>query len=159
MKIDLSKKTHLLLVCIGVAIVASTAWRHRNAQWVQQLLQVEGPAKVNIKLDNGSVRDVQPRVTSEQPSKLKNEPSSDNAIGKLKKCLLKDEVIYTDQPCPLDARVAPVKGGSVNVIGAAKATGENTNAAESGPKTLRDALDLSGNENIREKMMERAINQ
>ena len=157
MQLDLGKKT--LLLCFGVTIVASTAWRYRNAQWVQQFLQVDGPAKVNIKFDNGSVRDGQRTGGPRQASERQNQSSSDNAIGKLKKCLHKDEVIYTDQPCPVNARVAPVKGGSVTVVGATKTKPETQAAVEPGPKALRDALDLSGNENLREKMIERAINR
>lgn len=65
----------------------------------------------------------------------------------------------TDQPCPVNARVGPIKGGSVTVVGATKTKPETQAAVEPGPKALRDALDLSGNENIRDKMMERAINR
>ena len=159
MKLDLGKKTGLLVVCIGVAIVAATAWRLRNTEWLQQLLQVDGPAKVNIKFDNGSVRDVQAVRSPEQSSKRQKQPSSENAIGKPKKCLHNGEVIYTDQLCPVDARVAPITGGNVTVVGAIKTKPETPTTGEPGPKALREALDLSGNENLREKMIERAINR
>lgn len=155
MKLDLGKKTRLLILGVGAIIVASTAWRYRNAPWIEHLLHVDGPAQVNIKFDNGSVRDVQPPARAAPTSSSRNDQ---NAVGKLKKCVRKYEVIYTDQPCPVDAKVAPVKG-NVNVLGATMTKPESANSAEPGPKALRDALDLSGNNNLREQMMERVINR
>ena len=69
------------------------------------------------------------------------------------------EITYTEQACPSNAKVAPVTGGNITVVGAPKAKVERSNAVEPGPKTLRDALDLSGNENLREIMMKRVVNQ
>ena len=156
MRLDFGKKTHLLIVAVGIAIVASVAWRYRNAQWIKQLLLVEGPAQVNIKFDNGSVRDVKPPPNAVTTSTNKNDQ---NAVGKLKKCVRKYEVIYTDQPCPVDAKLAPIKGGTVTEIKGTTPQTESANVAPQGPKALRDALDISGNNNIREQMMERSINR
>ena len=160
MKSDLGRVVRVLFLLVGIGIAASLAWKSRNAEWVQKLLQVDGPATVNIKFDNGSVRDTAPAAaTASTPTRVKDQGSQNNAPGVIKKCLRGKEITYTDQVCPADAKVAPVTGGNVTVVGAPKAKVERSNTAEPGPKALRDALDLSSNENIREKMMERAVNQ
>ena len=60
MKSDLGRVVRVLFLLVGIVIAASLAWKSRNAGWVQKLLQVDGPATVNIKFDNGSVRDTAP---------------------------------------------------------------------------------------------------
>jgi len=160
MKFDLGNAVRFLFLMIGVALVASSAWKYRNAEWVQKLTQVEDPAKADIKFDNGSVRDATPasRMAS-SPIVANGQGHQNNAPGVIKKCLRGKEVSYTDQACPSDAKVAPVTGGNVTSVGGTKAKTERSSAIEPGPKALRDALDLSGNQNLREKMMERVINQ
>ncbi len=160
MNFDLAKAIRFLLLLIGIVIFASITWKFRNAEWIQKLLQVDDPATVNIKFDNGSARDNPPAATiASAPARAQEQGSQNNAPGVIKKCLRGREITYTDQICPSDAKVAPVTGGNVTVVGTPKAKAERSNAAEPGPKALRDALDLSGNVNIREKMMDRAVNQ
>ena len=159
MNFDLNKAIRFLFLIIGIAIVASITWKSRNAEWIQMLLQVDAPEKVNIKFDNGSVRDNLPAgSTAVSPNRTKDHGAQNNAPGVVKKCLRGKEITYTDQVCPSDANVAPVTGGNVTVVGTPKAKVERSNTFEPGPKALRDALDLSGNENLREKMMERIAN-
>lgn len=159
MWLDPGKKTHLLILGVGVAMVAATAWRYRSAQWLQQLTQVDGPTQVNIKFDNGSVRDKPLGDNTEATANPTPQRSQENALGKVKKCLRGKEVIYTDQPCALDAKAAPIQGGSFTVMESAAAKTQGTSSRQPGPKALRDALDISGDDKLRDKMMERVINR
>lgn len=145
-----------LLVGFAVLAVASTAWRYRHYEWVQGLLRPGGAGGAPILFDNGSVRDAAARHAAsgtDQGLAAENEP------GKLKKCLRGKEVLYTDQACGPGARVAAIEGGNVTVLpshqGAAKAP-ERADPP-TGRRTLRDALDVSGNSEFRDRVMERSI--
>ena len=144
-------------VVVLVVVVASTAWRHRDDDWVHGLLRPEGPGKVQIQFDNGTVREPAAVVP------VASDKAPENLPGQLKKCLRGKQTIYTDQPCSPDAKVAKVDGGNVTVVpsvGAKPTSRLDTGTAPAeARKTLRDALDLSGNDNIRDKMMERAVNK
>lgn len=142
-----------VLVALVLVVLASTGWRHRNDTWVRGLLRPQGPAKTTIEFDNGSVRDTLPRVADDAADR-------NNLPGQLKKCVRKSQVVYTDQPCPAGFSVALVSDGKVSILqstsppaGSAKAPSQDAR------KTLHDALDLTGNDNIKDKMMERAINR
>jgi len=133
------------------------AWSHRNDEWVQKLLRPDGAAKIDIQFDNGSVRDA--AVILGQPPGTSSNRAVENTPGTMKKCLRGREVVYTDQLCPAGAMVAAVNGGNVTVLEANKPKKNERTPSQDRHTSLRDALDLSGNENIREKMVERAINK
>jgi hypothetical protein len=144
-------------IVLLVGVVGISAWRHRDDAWVQALWRPEAPPKPVV-FDNGSVRAAaQPMVPASAAAK-----GPDNLPGQMKKCIKGKQVVYTDQPCEAGAKVASVSGGNVTVVPsiapkpAAPAQGAQ---APSGRSTLHDALDLNGNDNIRDKMMERAINR
>ena len=152
------KPFHYLLIGLATLVLGSTGWRHRNDAWVQDLLRPAGPAVTSIRFDNGSIRDNQPLAPRNAAA-----DSALNTAGKLKKCNGPHGVIYTDQICPSGSKAEAVNGGNVTVIdsGASKTdTAAKADASKTdGPKTLRDALDLSGNNNLREKMVDRAVGQ
>jgi hypothetical protein len=106
-----SRYRYLVIVCL-VAMVVATAYRHRNADWVQNLLRPEPPPKV-IKFDNGSVRDQQagaPVMKSGLPAQDTIPP------GVMRKCVLDRQTIYSDQSCPDGFQVADIKNGNVTVV-------------------------------------------
>ncbi|MBK7005317.1 MAG: hypothetical protein IPH37_09300 [Burkholderiales bacterium] len=150
----------LRYVLVGVALVVlvSLGWRHRNDAWVQGLLRPPAPAKA-IVFDNGSVRATLPYVAEDATSAAQQQ-AQNNLPGILKKCIRKSKVVYTDQPCPDGFSAEQVSGDKVTVMeSGAKPSNTNPAAPADPRKTLHDALDLSGNDNIKDKMMDRAINR
>jgi len=154
-----NRVVRVVLAGLLIVVMGKLVWAHRNDDWVLNLLRPQGPAKVDIKFDNGSVRDAV--VPNEDiPADPVNAPAVRNVAGELKKCLHGRKVIYTDQVCPAGSKVAPVNGGSVAVLESSKpkvndATGNRQGARQ----TLRDALDISGGENLKDKMIEQATKQ
>jgi hypothetical protein len=148
---------YALAFCV-VVILGRVAWSHRNDLWVQQLLETTAPAKADIKFDNGSVRD-----SSGRQAQGLVEPKAKgtiNTIGPVKKCVLGRDTIYTDQLCPTGSKVMDVTDGNVTVLqGDKPKIAVPPSSQQNAHQSLREALDLSRNDNIREKMMERAINK
>ena len=148
-----------VLIMVVLVVLVSVGWRHRNDAWVQGLLRPPEPAKV-IQFDNGSVRDTLPRVAEDAASAAAHALALKNLPGTLHKRVRKSQVMYTDQPCPTGFTVEPVSGNTVTVL---EGSAPKSNPAKAAPsdarKTLHDALDLSGNENLKDKMLERATNR
>ena len=110
---------------------------------------------MNIQFDNGTVREA---PVPASPASAASAQVFEGEPGKLKKCLRGNTVTYTDQNCPPGTKAAAVTGGNVTVVPSEKPKPAARDAAANNSRnTLRDALDLSGNDNIRDKMMERAI--
>ena len=142
----LNRSIRYVLAVVAVVVLGKLIWVHRNDDWVRNLSRPGGPATVDIKFDNGSVREV---AVTERAVK--------SDAGKLKKCLIKGQVTYTDQDCPIGAKSAPISGGTVVVLESQKSMTKEASSAQGGQKTLRDALDISGGENLKDKAMERSI--
>ncbi|BCO28108.1 hypothetical protein MIZ03_3004 [Rhodoferax lithotrophicus] len=145
------------LVFLLLLIIIKLGWSHRHDDWVQQWLVPQGPAKVDIQFDNGSVRDsASPNdgagKTMPKLNTVKNEP------GQLKKCLIDGKVVYTDQVCPTGAKVAAVDGGTLAVLPAPKATADHLPPTQGGQKRLREVLDISDGQDQKTRMMERVVN-
>ena len=143
-------------IVLLAGVVGMTAWRHRDDAWVQALWRPEAPPKPVV-FDNGSVRDSAVRM----PPQPKAE-GPDNLPGQMKKCIKGKQVVYTELPCDAGAKVAAVTGGNVTVVPSdtpKPATQPQGAQAAAGRSNLHDALDLNGNDNLRDKMMERAINR
>lgn len=145
-----------VLAGLVVLVLGKFAWSHRGDDWVVKLLQHQGLTKSEIKFDNGSVRDA--AVANEPPAASAVARSVKNEAGQLKKCVTAGKITYTDQVCPVGAKVAAVSGGNVAVLEAHKPKANVNAAAPGGQKALRDALDISGGEDLKHKMMERAVN-
>jgi hypothetical protein len=148
--------TRYLVLFGGFFLCCATlfAYNHRNDAWIGGLFRPDAPSK-EIKFDNGSVRDVARDAAS--ATKI---TSAEDALapGAMRKCVRKQEILYTDKTCPAGTTFASVQGGAVNVVESNPVPKEKTKS-DQGRSSLRDALDVSGNANIKEKMMERAINR
>ena len=143
----------MVVVALGVS-----AWRHRDDAWVQALWRPEAVAKPVV-FDNGSVRD---NAAPLAPSASAAAKGPDNLPGPMKKCVRGKQVIYTDQPCESGAKVVAVTGGNLTVV--PSLTPKAPAPTSAGPtqadrSTLHQALDVHGQDNMRDKMMERAINR
>lgn len=152
----LNRTVKFVLAGLVVLVLGKFAWNHRGDDWVANLLRPHGRATQEIKFDNGSVRDAAvanaPSVAPDAAAR-----SVKNEAGQLKKCVAAGKVTYTDQVCPVGAKVAAVNGGSVVVLEAQKSKAQHNAAAPGGQKALRDALDISGGEDLKNKMIERAV--
>ena len=141
-------------IAIGFAVVllAAAAWECRDAEVVQAWMRP--PSKpVPIVFDNGTVRRYE---AASQPEGVAAALSR-RADG-LKKCRRGDETIYTNFECPPGSKPAALAGGTVTVVTGTETPKPRLAASPgTGQSTLRDALDLSGNENLRDKRMERLI--
>ena len=142
-----------------LVLAAAAAWRVAGSDAVARWWHPPAAAPRPIVFDNGSVRDRPAAPGASAPAAAKV-----SAPGVARKCLRGSVVVaYTDQPCPAGSREAAITG-EVSVLdsaagarpGAARgdvggATGERRRA------TVLESLDESGNQNLRDKRMERMI--
>lgn len=75
--------------------------------------------------------------------------------GGLRKCVKGQEISYTNAECPPGYRDLPVTAGSVTVLPATPVA--KPAAASSGPSALHKALDITRDDTLKEKVVERAI--
>ncbi len=141
-------------VLVGVALLflLSGAWRYRHA--VNEWLTPPPPPKP-ILFDNGTVRQYAPPAS---------QPGGKAVVaalppGVLRKCVRGSETSYTNLSCPPGFREKPVDGSRVSVVPAGERAAVPAAAAPPGQarKTLNDALDLSKDEQLRQRIMDRAI--
>lgn len=83
-------------------------------------------------------------------------PASPGAqAGALRKCVKGQQVSYVNTECPPGTQAQAVTGGTVSVV---KATPVAPPAsASSGPTALHQALDITRDDTLRQKIMERQI--
>jgi len=80
------------------------------------------------------------------------EPASS---GELRKCVNGKQVTYSNAGCPPGSTEQPVKAGTVTVVPGTPAPPPS--AAASGPSALHKALDITRDDRLHEKIMERQI--
>jgi hypothetical protein len=105
-----------------------------------------------IVFDNGSFRDA--------PSPAASEPTQValSAPGALRKCVRGDRVTYSNLTCPPGFKERQVSSDKVTVIstdGTRKP--ESKVQSESAQKTLHNALDLKTDDQLRQRMIDRAV--
>lgn len=153
---SLTRLGRMALVVALVLMAAKVVWSHRE-DWVQPFFQNQPTTRPNITFDNGSVRD-NAANTPVPPQAPNTKATVKNELGTLKKCTVGDTVVYTDQLCPSKTKVSAVNGGNLVVLQAPHPT-KPAATAPTGAQTLRDTLDVSTPNNLKEKMMERAVNR
>lgn len=137
----------IIAIAAAILLVLSAAWSKRLQ--LQALFEPEHAAKP-IVFDNGTVRQYSPASATEQ---------SVLPMGAMRKCMKKGEVIYTNVPCPVGHKEMTVSGPPVNVVAgqAVPAVKQPSMNASKGTSALHDALDLSNDGHLKDKIMERAI--
>lgn len=137
----------VIFFAAAIVLALSAAWSKRVQ--LQALFEPEHAAKP-IVFDNGTVRQYSPASASEQ---------ADMPVGALRKCMNKGEVIYTNVPCPVGHKEKPVAGPPVNVVAgqAVQVVKQPAMDGSKGASSLRDALDLSNDGQLKDRIMERAI--
>ena len=99
----------------------------------------------------------QPATSSADPSTPASpaKPSAKYRAGELRKCINGQQVAYTNVECPPGFKEQAVAAAAVTVVpGTPVAKPE---AAASGPSALHKALDISRDDTLHDKMIQRAI--
>lgn len=140
-----------LTLSAAVLIALSAAWSQRHV--FKNWLTPAGPPPKAIAFDNGTVRQYGPPSDS-------TGASPQFMPGALRKCYRGQQVSYTDLECPPGFKEKAVAGPPVTVVASqvpAKPAAGTTADATKARTTLRDALDVSHNDNLRQQMVQRVV--
>lgn len=124
-----------LIIALLVAALLGLAWQQR------------GPLQAWLE---GSASQV--KRLSAAPAERGSTTAEPNS---LRKCVKGGEVTYSNVDCPAGAQVKPVTGGTVSVVAAPPSP--KPSEAASGPTALHKALDITRDDTLRDKIMQRQI--
>lgn len=136
---------------LGLLLLASLAWKYRH--FFTELAAPPPPPAKAIVFDNGSVRQLAPAasqpVLQAGPAPLPH--------GQMRRCTRRQETTYTNVPCPPGFKERAVDGSRVSVVESGQPAAPARPANAGAPrKTLRDALDLNADPQLRDRIIERA---
>lgn len=145
--------TFRMMVLGAVALIAAAAlYRAGEVGLWRRWLAPEPPPKPVV-FDNGTVRSWVPASAPVAG------PTA--APGPVRKCRRGAEVVYTNGECPPGSREQALQGGTFTVVGSpqAAAAPRPAGAAGSAPRaaTVRDLVDMSDVERIKERRIEEAM--
>lgn len=140
----------LLFVALA-AIGLSIAWNKRAD--LQRLVASPPPPPKAIQFDNGTVRQ-SGSASSPAPS-----ATSSFQPGVLRKCLKGHEVQYTNIGCPPGFKEAAVAGPPVTVLGSDAPRPAAAGSQASGRARLENALGLSTDKGLKDRIMQRQIDE
>jgi hypothetical protein len=135
---------------VAILLVASAGWHYRESF---AALSRSAPPPKPIVFDNGTVRQYQ---VADPASQAVAEPLPD---GVMRKCVRRGETTYTNVSCPAGFKEKPVDGSRMTVVSG----GDTPRPAAAAPSpaatrnALRDALDVGGDDRLRERAMDRVI--
>lgn len=145
-----------IVITVLVLLAASAAWRDRAA--IDRWLQAGPSAQAKpIVFDNGTVRE--PPAAASQPFAA----AVSLLPGMLRKCVRGGQTTYTDIDCPNGFQQRTVAADRVSIVdapadGSARASAApRSSTRPAAQRRLHDALDLSQDSRLRERVMERAI--
>lgn len=148
----------MLLRAIGLLALLATMGSyvfslHRSGSFQSWLDSTQGTSK-SIVFDNGSVRDRFDAPAASQP----NEIAVLSPPGALRKCVRGDRVAYSNLACPAGFREHAVSAEPVPVVPAMKLP-QSATAGNAGGKHQKpqEALDLKRDDQIRQRMIQSAI--
>lgn len=148
-------------IVAALLIGLSVAWGKRQA--LSALWAPPPPAPKAIQFDNGTVRDLGLPTDAASAAESAIAARPQYAPGAMRKCFKGQQVSYTNVACPPGHKEAPVAGPPVSVVpglAVAKPSMPNdrgTPGGNTGRSSLHDALDLSRDEQLRQRVMDRAI--
>lgn len=140
-----------IVIWLSIVLLALAIGWHYRALWLGLAGPPPAPPRPVV-FDNGSVRDQRP---ASQPA---GPPVVTAAPGQARKCVKRGETTYTNFACPPGFKEAAIASDRVTVVpgtsgappAAAKPQGE-------APSALHEALDLKRDEELRRRIMDRAI--
>jgi len=144
-----------LFVASVLLLALAFGWRFWHGMSAQGPDPSARPVAPAIDFDNGSVR---------APASAVARPAG-AVPGRLTKCVRGSETVYTHFTCPPGHKAAAMGGGTVTVVpgttraetaqaGRPAGTGLPPNGAKA---SLHDALDISADPHLRERLVERAV--
>jgi hypothetical protein len=141
----------ILFITAALLIALSVAWGKRQS--IQTLFAPPPPSPKPIQFDNGTVREFAPSSSASSSS-----DRSQIASGGLRKCFKGQQISYTNMECPPGSTEKPVAGPPVNILPAqASAKSDEARAQDKAKPSLRGALELDRDVNLKDRMMERVI--
>lgn len=139
-----------IVIWISVLLLAaSIGWRYRAV--LLQPLQPAGPPARPIVFDNGSVRDQRPASQPDGP------PVASLAPGQPRKCVKGGETTYTNFACPPGFKEAQIRSDRVTVVPGTPQARAAASDKGSAPSALHRALDIQRDDELRRRIMDRAI--
>ncbi|MBI5256543.1 MAG: hypothetical protein HY855_08595 [Burkholderiales bacterium] len=139
-----------ILAILGLAALAAAGWHYRDTEPLRSFLH---PARGAAGAAAGGTGGAAGPGRGAAASQFKL----------LRKCVKDGQPTYTDDACPPGSQEQPMTGGAVTVLPALREAPtlklpSAAGPAASGP-SLREALLPPGNDNLRDKRMERVIQQ
>lgn len=92
---------------------------------------------------------------AQQPADASSRPMSRFRAGELRKCVKGQQVSYANVECPPGTKEQAVTGGAVTVVPGTPVARPAETA--SGPSALHKALDITRDDTLRDKIMERQM--
>jgi len=139
------------VIALAIVLASYIFSLHRDGVIRAWLTTPDAPKA--IVFDNGSVRDAAGPAASEPTQTTVLSPP-----GALRKCVRGDRVTYSNLTCPPGFKEREVASDKVTVI---QTDGlkppDRKLAGESAQKTLHNALDLKTDDQLRQKMIDRAV--
>lgn len=144
-----------ILIATVVALLLAMAWKFKDSEAVRSLLDKAQERVKKIEFDNGTVRSSAPASAPSSSGTTKGK-----AISGVRKCKRGEQIIYTDDVCPPGSIDLAIVNGSVNMLPAAIARDDvPINSGEPKNSTPKDMNSNVPPQTLRDKMVERAINQ
>ncbi len=141
----------MLAITVLALIAVAASWRHRAA--IDDWLAPTTARPKAIVFDNGTVREAAPAATRALASAMRS--------GSLRKCMRGQQTTYTNSDCPPGFHEKTVAADRVTVLEAqptaATAAATPGSAGTGAQRRLHDALVLRADKQLRQRMMERAI--
>ena len=142
------------IAAVAIVLIGYGASLYRSGAWSAWLSTTNQPAKPFV-FDNGSVRDNMEESSVEvKPSTLQSPP------GALRKCVRNGAVTYSNLDCPAGAQEQAIRANNVNVLPSlesSKTPPSRNQEPGRAQAALREALDIKQDDQLRQRMMDRAI--
>jgi hypothetical protein len=141
-----SPRGFVVTVIVVAALVLAWQRRERLLTWAESAPLQAVPSSSQ----GGSITEAPP-ATDASPPKVR----SKFRPGALRKCVNGQQVAYTNVECPPGTREQALGAAPVNVVPAPPATKPADTV--SAPSSLREALGVSGDDKLRSRLIERAV--
>jgi len=141
-----------LFILAIVLVALSVAWGKRHA--LDGWFATPDYQTKSIEFDNGTVRASRSASDASATSEQSRLPA-----GAMRKCQKGGQISYTDVTCPPGFKEMDVGGPPVNVLPAQASVAKPAEGPSLGKtrSSLHDALDLSRDDKLKDRIMERAI--
>ncbi len=99
-----------LTITFALIFLVLTAWRYRNTELIQSIINPNTSKPKSIQFDNGTVRKY---LT---PAEIAARKPTTKPPGELRKCQKGTSITYTNDLCPAGAKEYELTNGTLNVV-------------------------------------------